>query len=81
MQGEKNRIVAGLLAIFLGSYGVHHFYLGNNRTGVIFLLCTLVGWILIFIPPIVVWVISIVQGIRYLTSTDEDFERNFVPNR
>ena len=76
--GEKNKTVAGLLAIFLGSYGIHKFYLGNNKMGVIYLLCTLVGWILIFIPPLVIWLISLIEGIRYLTATDEEFQRRYV---
>ena len=35
--GEKNKFVAGLLALFLGSLGVHKLYLGFNRAGLIML--------------------------------------------
>ena len=36
--GEKNRIVAAVLAFFLGSFGVHKFYLGKSGSGLIMLL-------------------------------------------
>ncbi len=44
---SKSRIVAGLLAIFLGSWGVHNFYLGNSKTAVTQLVLTIVGNFLI----------------------------------
>ena len=30
MENNKQKLVAGLLAIFLGVYGVHNFYLGSS---------------------------------------------------
>lgn len=33
--GQKSRIAAGLLGLFLGAFGVHSFYLGDNRKGAI----------------------------------------------
>ena len=47
--GDKSKIVAALLAFFLGSFGVHDFYLGNKRNGFIKLLGTLVGIALMII--------------------------------
>ncbi len=41
--GDKSKVVAALLAFFLGGFGVHDFYLGNKRNGFIKLLGTLVG--------------------------------------
>lgn len=41
--GDKSKIAAALLAFFLGGFGVHDFYLGNKRNGLIKLLGTLVG--------------------------------------
>ena len=32
---NKSRLIAGLLGIFLGSYGVHNFYLGYTRKAII----------------------------------------------
>ncbi len=42
----KSKLVAGLLGIFLGAFGVHNFYLGYTTKAVIQLVCTIVGFIL-----------------------------------
>ncbi|MBQ4066717.1 MAG: TM2 domain-containing protein [Clostridia bacterium] len=34
----KNKMVAALLAFFLGAIGAHHFYLGQTKIGVIKLI-------------------------------------------
>lgn len=78
MENSKQKVVAGLLAIFLGCYGVHNFYLGNTKKAVIQLVCTLVGLALsiILIGAFVVLGIeiwAIVEGIQIFTgkiSTD-----------
>lgn len=44
----KNRLVAMLLCIFLGTLGIHRFYVGKVGTGVIWLFtmgCFGIGWI------------------------------------
>jgi TM2 domain-containing membrane protein YozV len=76
--GDKNRIAAALLAFFLGTLGIHKFYLGRTNAGIITLLCGTVGWILVGIPPAIVWVISIVEFIIYLTKSDEQFYQDYV---
>lgn len=47
MTKPKNRIIAGLLAVFLGSLGIHNFYLGYTKKGVIQLLLFVffLGWV------------------------------------
>ena len=53
MENNKQKVVAGLLALFLGGYGVHNFYLGYTKNGVIKIVltvCTGIGggiWALI----------------------------------
>jgi len=37
----KSKIVAGLLGIFLGGFGVHRFYLGYTKIGVIQIIVTI----------------------------------------
>lgn len=32
-KSDKSKLAAGLLGLFLGGYGVHNFYLGNNEAG------------------------------------------------
>lgn len=41
MPPTKDKTIAIVLAIFLGGYGVHHFYLGNNQRGLSYLVCGL----------------------------------------
>lgn len=41
--GDKSKIAAALLAFFLGGFGVHDFYLGNKRNGIIKLLGSILG--------------------------------------
>ncbi len=34
----RNKTVAALLALFLGGFGVHKFYLGQNALGIVYLI-------------------------------------------
>ena len=76
----KSKIAAGLLAIFLGYFGVHNFYLGYTTKAVTQLVLTIVGLILccIFVGVFLVIGIEIwglVEGIMILTGkidTDAD---------
>jgi TM2 domain-containing membrane protein YozV len=38
----KQKLVAGILGILIGSFGVHSFYLGNSKKGIIQIVVTLV---------------------------------------
>jgi len=38
--GYKSKVAAGLLALFLGCFGIHQFYLGKNGNGIAMLLIT-----------------------------------------
>ena len=80
--GGKNKVVAGVLAILLGWFGIHKFYLGFTGPGLIYLLVNTVGfavtWILLFIPNAILGVMALVEGIIYLTKTDEEFEQLYV---
>lgn len=62
----KNKLAAALLAIFLGDFGAHKFYLGKPGVGLIYLLFFWTG-----IPAI----IGFIEGILYLLSSEEDFQR------
>ena len=56
----KSRMVFILLAVFLGSLGVHNFYAGRNTNGVIQLVITLVG--MFFGLGIGVWVWALIEA-------------------
>ena len=45
---RKNPVVVYLLCIFLGSLGVHQFYLGNVKRGLLYLIMGILGWISMF---------------------------------
>jgi TM2 domain-containing membrane protein YozV len=67
----NTKMVAGLLGILLGGFGVHKFYLGFTGAGVItlvvsFLTCGMFG------------IIGLIEGIIYLTKSDEDFYREYI---
>ena len=68
----KSRIVAGLLAISLGSLGVHKFYLGKTVLGILYLL-----FFWTYIPGIV----GFVEGILILISSDESFNEKYNENK
>ena len=65
-------MVAGILAILLGSFAVHKFYLGFTKEAVIHLVvsictCFVAGSI-----------IGIIEGIIYLTKSDQEFVDTYV---
>jgi TM2 domain-containing membrane protein YozV len=78
--GAKNRIVAGVLGILLGCLGVHKFYLGYTKQGLIMLFVTIFGS-LIKIGPFVMGIIGLIEGILYLVKSDEDFHATYVQGR
>lgn len=65
----KSKVTAGILAILLGSIGVHKFYLGKMGLGVVYVLFCWTG-----IPGI----IGLIEGIMYLTKTEEEFQAKYV---
>jgi TM2 domain-containing membrane protein YozV len=66
---RKSKIIAGLLAIFLGAFGVHNFYLGFIGKGVAQLLITLLSLgILSWVSAI--W--GIIEGIFIIASHEGD---------
>jgi len=75
--GGKNRIVAGVLGILLGWLGIHKFYLGYTKQGIIMLLVSiLASWI--WIGPVIMGTIGLIEGIIYLVKSDEDFYATYV---
>ncbi|MDY0210970.1 MAG: TM2 domain-containing protein [Acholeplasma sp.] len=68
----KSKLAAGLLAILVGSLGIHNFYLGFKEKAIVQLLLTVVGWIVI-VGPIISGVWALIEGIMIFTgSIDTD---------
>lgn len=68
----KSKLVAGLLAIFLGSLGIHNFYLGYTKKAVIQLVVSLVGALLFGIGPIAMEVWAIIEAVQIFTGKMTD---------
>ncbi|WP_320033660.1 TM2 domain-containing protein [Campylobacterota bacterium DY0563] len=79
--GEKSKLAAALLALFLGGFGIHKFYLGCNTAGIIMLLVFLFGFILLGIPSIFIGMIAFIEAILYLIKSEEDFEKIYIDNK
>jgi TM2 domain-containing membrane protein YozV len=73
-----NKIAAGICGILLGSLGIHKFILGYTGAGLIMLLVTVLTCGL---AGIVTHLIGLIEGIIYLTKSDEDFVSTYVINR
>lgn len=79
---SKDHVAAGLLAIFLGSLGIHKFYLGYNTPGFIMLAVSVVGSIFsLGLAGLAMVVISIVEGVLYLSKSQTEFEQIYVFNK
>jgi len=77
--GHDNRkLTASLLAILLGTFGVHWFYLGDQRKGLIYLICTVPGVLLLF-PTLIIAVLSFVDGVKMIGMTTLEFNAKFPP--
>lgn len=61
---EKSKVAAGVFALLLGGLGIHKFYMGKTGQGLLYLLFCWTG-----IPAL----IALVEGILYLTESDEKF--------
>jgi len=76
---QKDHVAAGLLAIFLGVFGVHKFYLGCNQAGFIMLAVSIIGGIFTLgLAAAVIEVISLIEGVIYLTKSQTEFDRVYV---
>ena len=70
--GGKVRMTAALLALLLGGFGIHKFYLGESGAGIVRLILTII---------IITWpvsaVLALIDAIKLFQMTDADFERQY----
>lgn len=72
--GAEKKLVAGICGILLGGFGVHKFILGYTTEGIIQIVIT-------FVTCGAGSIIGIIEGIIYLTKSDEDFVRTYIQNK
>ena len=70
--GGKVRMTAALLALLLGGFGIHKFYLGESGAGIVRLILTII---------IITWpvsaVLALIDAIKLFQMTDADFDRQY----
>jgi TM2 domain-containing membrane protein YozV len=71
---ENKKILAGIMAILFGSLGIHKFILGYTSEGIIQLVLSVISCGLFGI-------IGLIEGIIYLTKSDEDFYNTYQANK
>lgn len=82
------RLLAGICGIVLGGLGVHKFILGYNQEGIILIAVWIVSFIIAMITcgigtPLILIpsVIGIIEGIIYLTKSDDEFYQTYILNK
>ncbi len=79
---ENKKLIAGILAILLGGFGIHKFILGYNKEGIILLVVTVVlGIITCGVAASAAWIVGLIEGIIYLTKSDEEFFETYQANK
>lgn len=80
--GDNKKMMAGILAIVLGSFGVHKFILGYKKEGMILLGGTILGYATLCIGVgafilMATGIVGLIEGIIYLTKSDEEFHNTY----
>ncbi len=73
-QQESKRILAGIFGILLGELGIHKFILGYTQEGLIQIGITIV-------TCGIGGIIGLIEGIIYLTKSDEEFMHEYQANK
>lgn len=66
--GSSKKVTAGILALLVGGLGAHHFYLKHIGRGILYLL---------FFWTCIPAIAGLIEGIIYLTMSDDDFSRKY----
>ena len=70
----SKKVVAGVCGILLGGLGIHKFVLGMNTPGLIMMLASILTC---GVASPIMSIIGLIEGILYLTKSDEDFHREY----
>jgi TM2 domain-containing membrane protein YozV len=71
---ENKKIAAGVCAILIGGIGVHKFILGYTKEGIIQIILSVVSCGILGIIPLI-------EGIIYLTKSDQEFYDTYQKNK
>lgn len=71
---ESKRVLAGILGIVLGNLGIHKFVLGYTKEGLLQIVLTVV-------TCGIGGLIGLIEGIIYLTKSDEQFIQEYQVNK
>lgn len=71
-QQPKSKSTAILLALLLGSLGIHHFYLGNTLRGILMLVL-----LFLFLGILVNPIVALIETIMIAVATEEDFQQKW----
>ncbi len=72
---NSKKVLAGVLAILLGGLGVHKFIIGATTAGIIMACVSVLSCG--FAAPIM-GIIGLIEGIIYLTKSDEEFYQTYI---
>jgi TM2 domain-containing membrane protein YozV len=76
--GAEKKIICGIFGILLGALGIHKFILGYTSEGLIMLL---VSVLTCGLAAGIMAIIGLIEGIIYLTKSDEDFVNTYITNK
>ncbi|WP_411766364.1 NINE protein [Winogradskyella sp. A3E31] len=78
---ENKKVLTGVLGILLGWLGIHKFILGYNKEGIILLILGLLGFLTCGLTSGLSGIIGLIEGIIYLTKSDEEFYNTYQAGR
>lgn len=72
--GDNKKVLVGILAILFGAFGIHKFILGYNKEGIIMLAVSIIlGALTCGAGVGLAGLVGLIEGIIYLTKSDEEF--------
>jgi TM2 domain-containing membrane protein YozV len=72
--GAEKKVVAGILGILIGGLGIHKFYLGYTKEAIIQIVISVV-------TCGIGSIIGFIEGIIYLTKSDEEFVATYITGK
>lgn len=75
---NSKKIVAGICGILIDGLGVHKFILGYTQEALIMLLSSLLTC---GIAAPIMGIIGLIEGIMYLTKSDQEFYDTYIANK